>query len=65
LRPFPRNLQDILGRFNKVLVPEMNTGQLAMLLRSRFLVEVEQYNKIQGIPITKSELLHAARELLD
>lgn len=65
LRPFPRNLQDILGSFKKVLIPEMNTGQLAMLLRSRFLIDVEQYNKIQGIPITKSELLHAARELLD
>ena len=64
IRPFPSNLGDLLKRFKTVLVPEMNTGQLALLLRNKYLIDVSQYNKIQGTPISKSELLHAARELL-
>ncbi|MDX1479010.1 MAG: 2-oxoacid:acceptor oxidoreductase subunit alpha [Saprospiraceae bacterium] len=64
IRPFPRNLGDLLKRFRTILIPEMNTGQLARLIRDRYLVDVKQYNKIQGTPIAKSELLHAARELL-
>jgi len=64
LRPFPRNLGELMKRFRKVLIPEMNTGQLAGLIRNKFLLDVAQYNKIQGVPITKSELLHATREVL-
>ena len=54
----------MLKSYKKVLIPEINTGQLAKLIRDRYLIDVVQYNKIQGTPIAKSELLHAARELL-
>lgn len=64
LRPFPRNLGDVLKRYKTVLIPELNTGQLARVIRDRYLVDVKQYNKIQGVPITKSELTHEVRELV-
>ncbi len=64
IRPFPKNLGDMLKRYKQVLIPEMNTGQLASIIRSKFLLDVKQYNKIQGTPIATSELLHAAKELL-
>ena len=64
IRPFPRNLGDLMKGYKKVLIPEINTGQLAKLIRDKYLIDVVQYNKIQGTPIAKSELLHAARELL-
>jgi 2-oxoglutarate ferredoxin oxidoreductase subunit alpha len=56
LNPFPRNLGDILGRFDRVLVPELNMGQLAMLLRSRFLVPAISFPKVKGKPFKISEL---------
>jgi 2-oxoglutarate ferredoxin oxidoreductase subunit alpha len=64
LRPLPRNLGDMLKRYEQVLIPEMNTGQLARVIRDHYLIDVQQYNKIQGTPISKAELLHAARALL-
>ncbi len=51
LNPLPANTGDVLRSFERVLVPELNSGQLAMLLRSRFLVDVESYAKIQGQPL--------------
>lgn len=65
LKPLPRNLGEMLGRFKKVLVPELNNGQLCRLLRDQYLVPVHQYNKIQGMPISKAELEHAVLEILD
>jgi 2-oxoglutarate ferredoxin oxidoreductase subunit alpha len=65
IKPLPKNLGEILKRFKHVLIPEINTGQLARVIRDKFLIDVKQYNKIQGTPITKSELTHAVRELLD
>lgn len=65
IKPFPKNLGTLLQQYDKVLVPELNNGQLARLLRDKFLVPVYQYNKIQGTPITKSELEHAVLQLLD
>jgi 2-oxoglutarate ferredoxin oxidoreductase subunit alpha len=56
LNPWPSNLGDVLRAFDRVLVPEMNTGQLAMLLRARFLVDVESYTKVQGVPLTAAEI---------
>src|SRR6267142_2235742 len=50
LNPLPRNLGEVLGRYRQVLVPEMNMGQLLMLLRAKFLVDAQGYNKIQGQP---------------
>ncbi|HKO26200.1 MAG TPA: 2-oxoacid:acceptor oxidoreductase subunit alpha [Solirubrobacteraceae bacterium] len=56
LNPFPANTGDVLRSFDRVLVPEMNTGQLAMLLRARYLVDIESFCKVQGQPIFASEI---------
>ena len=59
LNPFPANLGDILGRYRRVLVPELNLGQLSRLLRERYLRDVAQLNKVQGKPLKVSEILEA------
>ncbi len=64
INPFQRNLETILKSYQRVMVPEINNGQLARLIRDHFLVDVIQYNKIQGMPISQSELQHAAKEVL-
>ncbi|HYF32678.1 MAG TPA: 2-oxoacid:acceptor oxidoreductase subunit alpha [Chitinophagaceae bacterium] len=64
LRPFPRNLGSILKNFETVLVPEINNGQLIKIIRDQYLVDAKAYNKIMGVPITKTELLAKIRELL-
>jgi 2-oxoglutarate ferredoxin oxidoreductase subunit alpha len=56
LNPLPSNTGDVLRRYERVLVPEMNTGQLAHLLRAQFLVDVESYCKVQGQPLFAGEL---------
>jgi 2-oxoglutarate ferredoxin oxidoreductase subunit alpha len=56
LNPFPRNTAGVLRRYPKVLVPEMNLGQLAMLLRAEFLVDAISYTKVRGRPLSSSEL---------
>jgi 2-oxoglutarate ferredoxin oxidoreductase subunit alpha len=56
LNPFPRNTGDVVRRYRTVLVPEMNSGQLAMLIRARFLVDVRSYCKVKGIPFFAEEL---------
>ena len=56
LNPLPKNLGEILERYDKVLVPEMNMGQLVMILRAKFLVDAQGYNKIQGKPFKQSEI---------
>lgn len=56
LNPLPRNLGDVLDRFEKILLPEMNSGQLRLLLRARFLKDIEGQNKIQGQPFKTSEI---------
>ncbi len=57
LNPFPANLGKVLARFKKVLVPEMNLGQLVFLLRAKFLVDAKGVNKVQGKPFLVSELI--------
>jgi 2-oxoglutarate ferredoxin oxidoreductase subunit alpha len=57
IRPFPKNLGDIIRNFDKVIVPEINNGQLIRIIRDQFLVDAIPYNKIMGVPITKHELL--------
>ncbi len=64
LRPFPRNLGTLVKRYRKVLVPEMNNGQLIRILRDQFLVDAVPYNKIKGVPMTKGELVDAIRAVL-
>jgi 2-oxoglutarate ferredoxin oxidoreductase subunit alpha len=56
LNPFPSNLGEVLGSFERVLVPEINQGQLVMLLRSRFLVDCEAMNKVRGQPFQVEEI---------
>jgi 2-oxoglutarate ferredoxin oxidoreductase subunit alpha len=63
LHPMPANLGDVLGRYRRVLLPELNTGQLAMPIRAQYRTEVFQYNKIQGLPFTVEELHHKIRTL--
>jgi len=64
LNPFPRNLGDVLKRYRKVLVPELNMGQLLWLLRAKFLVNAIGLNKIQGRPFKQSELEQKISELV-
>jgi 2-oxoglutarate ferredoxin oxidoreductase subunit alpha len=64
LNPFPSNLGDVLKRYKKVLVPEMNMGQLVMILRAKFLVDAQGYNKIQGKPFKTSEIEEKIEEML-
>jgi 2-oxoglutarate/2-oxoacid ferredoxin oxidoreductase subunit alpha len=62
LNPLPANTGDVLRSFDRVLVPEMNTGQLAQILRARFLVDVESFCKVQGLPIYAAEIEHEIAE---
>jgi 2-oxoglutarate ferredoxin oxidoreductase subunit alpha len=65
LNPLPRNLGDVLKRYKHVLVPEMNMGQLVMILRAKFLVDAQGYNKIQGKPFKQSEIEQKIDEILE
>jgi 2-oxoglutarate/2-oxoacid ferredoxin oxidoreductase subunit alpha len=64
LNPLPKNLGDVLMRYDKVLVPEMNMGQLVMLLRAKYLIDAQGYNKIQGKPFKTSEIERKIEEVL-
>ncbi|MFL9481368.1 2-oxoacid:acceptor oxidoreductase subunit alpha [Chitinophagaceae bacterium LWZ2-11] len=64
MRPFPKNLGDIIKNFDKVLIPEINNGQLIKIIRDQYLVDAKGYNKIMGIPITKGELIDAVKKML-
>jgi 2-oxoglutarate ferredoxin oxidoreductase subunit alpha len=64
LNPFPRNLGAVLSRFRKVLLPEMNLGQLALLLRARYLKDVVTLSKVQGKPFTRQEIYNRITEML-
>ena len=59
LNPFPNDLGEILGRYEQVLVPELNLGQLLMMLRARYLVNAHGLNKVQGKPFKESEIVRA------
>ena len=65
LNPLPKNLGEVLGRYDRVLVPEMNMGQLVMVLRAKYLVDAQGYNKIQGKPFKQSEIEQKIEEMLD
>jgi len=64
LRPFPKNLGEILKNFEQVLVPEINNGQLVKIIRDKYFVDAKAYNKIMGVPITKTEMVMKMREML-
>ncbi|MEP7272189.1 MAG: 2-oxoacid:acceptor oxidoreductase subunit alpha [Acidobacteriota bacterium] len=64
LNPFPKNLGEVLSGFETVIVPELNLGQLAMLIRARFLVDAVSYSKVKGKPFKVSELVAKIKEYL-
>ena len=64
VRPFPRNLGQIIKNFDQVLIPEINNGQLIKIIRDIYLVDAKGYNKIMGVPITKTELVLCLQEML-
>jgi len=65
LNPLPSDLGDVLGRFDRVLVPELNTGQLSRLLRARYLVDAQSLSKVYGQPFRVAELREAIARLLE
>jgi 2-oxoglutarate ferredoxin oxidoreductase subunit alpha len=64
LNPFPSNIEEVLRSYKRVLVPEVNLGQLSLLLRGRFLIDIRGYNKVRGKPFRIIEIKQAAEELL-
>ncbi len=64
MRPFPKNLGDILKNFETILIPEINNGQLIKIIRDQYFVDAKGYNKIMGVPITKHELVEAIEQYL-
>ncbi len=64
LNPFPRNLGEVLGNFKRVLIPELNMGQLRLLIRAKYLVDAEGINKVQGKPFKVGELVEKIDSLL-
>ncbi|MFJ9728964.1 2-oxoacid:acceptor oxidoreductase subunit alpha [Streptomyces sp. NPDC101209] len=65
LNPFPRNLGAVLQRYDKVVIPEMNLGQLATLIRAKYLVDAHSYNQVNGMPFKAEQLATALKEAID
>ncbi|MFE7465727.1 2-oxoacid:acceptor oxidoreductase subunit alpha [Streptomyces sp. NPDC057499] len=65
LNPFPKNLGEVLARYDKVIVPEMNLGQLATLVRAKYLVDAHSYNQVNGMPFKAEQLATALKEAID
>ncbi len=64
IRPFPKNLGEIISNYKNILIPEINNGQLIKIIRDKFLVDAKGYNKVMGIPITKGELIDEVKKIL-
>ncbi len=65
LSPFPANLGEVLASYDKVLVPEINLGQLALVLRGRYLTDVISYNRVRGLPFRAAELAGVIQDVID
>ncbi|MCW2704143.1 MAG: korA, partial [Blastococcus sp.] len=65
LNPMPNDLGDILRRYDRVVCPEMNLGQLSMLLRAKYLVDVESHTQVRGLPFRAAELAAVIQEVID
>ena len=65
VRPFPKNLGEILKNYEHVLIPEINNGQLIKIIRDKYLIDAKGYNKIMGIPITKGELIEEVKRMIE
>src|SRR3954454_10774154 len=64
LNPFPKDLGDILKQYDAVMVPEMNLGQLSLLIRAKYLVDVVGYNHVRGLPLKAAELAESITDLI-
>ncbi|MCX6170900.1 MAG: 2-oxoacid:acceptor oxidoreductase subunit alpha [Ignavibacteriales bacterium] len=64
IHPMPKNTKDVLSKFKKVLIPEINLGQLAKIIRSEFLIDVIQYNLVRGLPFRSSDIENQIVEIL-
>ncbi len=64
VRPFPKNLGEMLKNFEHILIPELNNGQLIKIIRDQYLVDAKGYHKIMGIPFTKHEMVEEIKKLL-
>ncbi|MEX1202176.1 MAG: 2-oxoacid:acceptor oxidoreductase subunit alpha [Ferruginibacter sp.] len=64
IRPFPENLGELMSKFEKVIIPEINNGQLIKIIRDQYLIDAKGYNKIMGVPITKGELISFIKQEL-
>jgi 2-oxoglutarate ferredoxin oxidoreductase subunit alpha len=65
LNPLPGNLGEVLRKYDKVIVPEINLGQLALLLRGKYLVDVISYNRVRGLPFRAAELADVIKDVID
>jgi len=64
LKPFPKNLGEILHSYDKIVVPEINNGQLVKVIRDKYLLPAIAVNKIQGVPFSKTELVAKMKKIL-
>lgn len=64
LRPFPKNLGQMISNYKMVLIPEINNGQLVKIIRDKYMVDAKAYNKVMGVPITKTELVEEIKKHL-
>lgn len=64
VRPFPKNLGEMIKNYDQVLIPEINNGQLIKIIRDKYLVDAKGYNKIKGVPITKKELVDVVKGMI-
>ena len=65
INPFPRNLRDVLSRYRQVIVPELNGGQMAFLLRGRYALNIQAYTKVHGRPFSISEIGRRIEQALE
>ncbi|SNR97578.1 2-oxoglutarate ferredoxin oxidoreductase subunit alpha [Geodermatophilus pulveris] len=65
LNPFPADLGEVLRRYDRVVCPEMNLGQLSMLLRAKYLVDVQSHTQVRGLPFRAAELAAAVQDVID
>jgi len=65
IRPFPKNLGDIIKNFDHILIPEINNGQLIKIIRDTYMVDAKGFNKIMGTPIYKAELIEAIEQIVN
>ena len=64
INPFPKNLGEILLKFNKVLIPEINLGQLSTIIRSKFLIDTINFNRVSGKPYTTTDIYEKIEQVI-